>query len=101
MCGPGFAHHIRTDFSGARPLPEEIRQDLKERGWLHDAPPCSCPDLPAGLVLDPFGGSGTVGLVADRLGREAVLVELNPEYCEMAKRRIESDAPLFAEVDAP
>jgi DNA modification methylase len=64
--------------------------------------PCilaGCPE--GGLVLDPFGGSGTVGLVADRLGREAVLIELNPEYCEMAKRRIESDAPLFAEVEAP
>jgi DNA modification methylase len=44
------------------------------------------------LVCDPFGGSGTTGLVADRLGRDAILVELNPEYAEMARRRIEQDA---------
>lgn len=48
-------------------------------------------------VLDPFGGAGTTGLVADRLGRSSVLIELNPEYAEMARRRIADDAPLFAE----
>lgn len=51
-----------------------------------------------GTVLDPFGGAGTTGLVADRLQRNAILIELNPEYAAMAKRRIEGDAPLFAEV---
>jgi DNA modification methylase len=55
-----------------------------------------CPK--GGTVLDPFGGSGTTGLVADRLQRNAVLVELNPEYAAMAKRRLTNDAPLFAEV---
>jgi DNA modification methylase len=49
-------------------------------------------------VLDPFGGAGTTGLVADRLGRDAVLVELNPAYAEMARRRITDDAPLFGDV---
>lgn len=48
-------------------------------------------------VLDPFGGAGTTGLVADRLGRNAILIELNPEYAAMAERRITADAPLFAE----
>jgi DNA modification methylase len=47
-------------------------------------------------VLDPFGGAGTTGLVADRLGRDAVLIELNPTYAEMARERITGDAPLFA-----
>ncbi len=46
-------------------------------------------------VLDPFGGSGTTGVVADRLGRDAVLIELNPAYAEMARQRIESDAGLM------
>ena len=36
-----------------------------------------CPK--GGVVLDPFGGAGTTGLVADRLGRDAILIELNPE----------------------
>lgn len=56
----------------------------------------ACPA--GGVVLDPFGGAGTTGLVADRLGRDAILLELNPEYAEMARRRIRNDAPLFAEV---
>jgi len=49
-------------------------------------------------VLDPFGGAGTTGLVADRLGRDAVLVELNPEYAQLAGGRVYDDAPLFAAV---
>ena len=61
--------------------------------------PCIKAGAPAdGTVLDPFGGAGTTGLVADRLGRNAILIELNPEYADMAKRRIEGDAGLFAEV---
>ena len=63
--------------------------------------PCILAGCPAGgLVLDPFGGAGTTGLVADRLGRDAILIELNPEYAEMARRRIHGDAPLFAQVEA-
>ena len=54
-----------------------------------------CPQ--GGTVLDPFGGAGTTGLVADRLQRNAILIELNPTYAEMARRRICNDAPLFAE----
>lgn len=49
-----------------------------------------------GTVLDPFGGAGTTGMVADRLQRNAILVELNPDYAAMAERRIHNDAPLFA-----
>jgi site-specific DNA-methyltransferase (adenine-specific) len=55
-----------------------------------------CPE--GGTVLDPFGGAGTTGLVADQLQRHAVLCELNPEYIAIARRRIAADAPLFAEV---
>jgi DNA modification methylase len=66
-------------------------------GWV---PSCECPahDPVPCTVLDPFGGAGTTGLVADRLGRNAILCELNPEYAEMAQRRIAGDAPLFAAV---
>lgn len=51
-------------------------------------------------VLDPFGGAGTTGLVADRLGRNAILVELNPQYAALAQERLSADAGLFAEVGA-
>jgi len=56
-----------------------------------------CPE--GGTVLDPFGGAGTTGLVADQLQRDAVLCELNAEYIDIARRRIGADAPLFAEVE--
>lgn len=57
-----------------------------------------CP--PQGTVLDPFGGAGTTGLVADRLQRDALLIELNPDYAQIAEKRIKGDAPLFSEVSA-
>ena len=61
--------------------------------------PCILAGCPTGgTVLDPFGGAGTTGLVADRLQRDAILIELNQEYAAMARRRISGDAPLFAEV---
>lgn len=63
-------------------------------------PTCSCPlaaPVP-GTCLDPFAGAGTTLLVADRLGLNAIGIELNPAYAEMAERRIYADAPLFAEV---
>ena len=84
-------------------------------GW---APGCECPAgsgrgrpgyIPA-VVLDPFMGSGTTGMVARRLGRDYVGIELNAEYAEMARSRIArdqrpasyrsdeaGDAPLFAQ----
>lgn len=47
------------------------------------------------VVLDPFTGSGTTGVVALRHGRRFVGLELNPEYVAMARRRIAG--PLFSE----
>jgi len=58
-------------------------------GWTD----CGCNvGWEAGLVLDPFGGSGTVGVVAEQLGRNSILIDLNKEYCEMAYRRIKKIA---------
>jgi len=66
------------------------------------APSCTCnaPAVP-GRVLDPFGGAGTTGLVADRLQRHSTMIELNPAYAGIAQERIEGDAPLLSFVDAP
>lgn len=61
--------------------------------------PCikaGCPR--GGVVLDPFFGAGTTGIVADRLGRNCIGIELNPAYADMARGRFESDAGMFAEV---
>ncbi|MFQ5609400.1 MAG: DNA-methyltransferase [Woeseiaceae bacterium] len=47
------------------------------------------------VVLDPFAGAATTGVVATRLGRSFVGVELSCEYAAMARHRIVADAPLF------
>jgi DNA modification methylase len=53
--------------------------------------PCVLAGCPSGgVVFDPFMGSGTTGVVAARLGREFVGIELNAEYMAMAQRRIEA-----------
>ncbi len=60
--------------------------------------PCilaGCPE--GGTVADPFTGSGTVGVVALRHSRNFVGIELNPEYVEMARNRIQEDLPMFNE----
>ena len=59
-------------------------------GWK---PTCSCPghEPVSSVVLDPFGGAGTTALAADRLGRDAILLELNPEYVALARDRIDTD----------
>lgn len=52
--------------------------------------PCILAGSPEqGLVLDPFLGSGTTGVVCKRLSRRYLGIELNPEYCETAKTRIQ------------
>ena len=58
--------------------------------------PCikaGCPEN--GIVFDPFGGSGTTGIVAKSLNRKAILSELNPEYIEIAKARINKEFGMF------
>lgn len=47
------------------------------------------------VILDPFAGSGTVGMVANKLRRHAILIELNTSYCQMAERRCGLAAPLM------
>lgn len=51
--------------------------------------PCimaGCPE--GGVVLDPFGGAGTTALVAQRLARDSILIEMSEEYAEMARQRV-------------
>jgi DNA modification methylase len=53
--------------------------------------PCILAGAPrGGLVLDPFGGAGTTGLVAMQEGRQSVLCELNPTYAALARRRLDA-----------
>jgi DNA modification methylase len=60
----------------------------RERETIGWQPTCTCdaPPVPC-TVLDPFAGSGTVGEVAEQLGRHSVLIELSPAYVRMAEQR--------------
>lgn len=54
--------------------------------------PCILAGSPlGGTILDPFAGSGTVGIAAARSGRKYILIELNPEYIEIIKRRLSNE----------
>ena len=58
------------------------RPDEPTDMWVYQPEPCT--------VLDPFSGAGTTGVVATRLGRSYIGIELNPDYAEMSRRRIMS-----------
>lgn len=61
-------------------------------GWRptcdHDGEPVPC------TVLDPFAGAMTTGVVAEELGRNSILIELNPEYAAMGDKRIQAGLPV-------
>lgn len=55
---------------------------------------------PGDTILDPFSGSGTVGVVAKRFGRQFIGIELNPEYIKISEKRIsKTPASLFQGID--
>jgi len=62
--------------------------------------PCikaGCPE--GGIILDPFAGAGTVGVVCERWGRNHIGIELNPEYREIAMKRITAEQSKMALFD--
>jgi DNA modification methylase len=67
-------------------------------GWK-PACKCNCAETKPAVVFDPFGGAGTVGLVAKQLLRDYLLIELNPKYVAMAQARIDAVNPLFGELN--
>jgi DNA modification methylase len=79
-------------FSGTKSNRAEILN--RTVGWQ---PSCSCnADTVPCIVLDPFGGSGTVGKVARDLNRKAILIELNAEYIKIARERLRLNEQLGA-----
>ncbi len=61
-------------------------------------PPILASSRPGDLILDPFTGSGTVGVVALRHNRNFIGTELNPDYAQIASDRISGDQPMMNEV---
>ena len=54
---------------------------------------------PGDLVIDPFAGSGTLLRVCQQLGRSAVGIEVNPNYVEMIKERLQEPFSSFDSFD--
>ena len=98
QAGPDFAHYIRTDESGARPVPEALLEKWISDGWITrvKVPPTSELKTKPCVVLDPFGGSGTTGMVSLELGRQAILCELNEEYIALINKRTTNLTPGLA-----
>lgn len=75
-------------------------KEITTTGWewtcncdRYDANPNPC------VVLDPFNGHGTTGMVAARLGRDYIGIEINSHDCEASRDRIKNDNPLFNQVE--
>jgi DNA modification methylase len=84
---PGDKGHVAASVPSATPT----------LGWEPDCG-CGAPAVP-GVILDCFGGAGTVAVVAQRTNRDAILIELSDEYAEMARQRLVREQPLFACVE--
>jgi DNA modification methylase len=88
--------------AGSTQAPNSIKRrvlnSLRKRRTAGWAPVCKCeaPSAPA-VVLDPFAGSGTTGVVALEQGRSFVGIDLNPRYVAMARRRINLEVPFLGQ----
>lgn len=80
----------QAHIGGDRRAGNRYNTTVRTQGWK---PGCKCPgqDPVPCTVLDPFGGSGTVGMVANWHGRDSILCELNPEYVKLIEERVKMD----------
>ena len=113
--GSGLKGHSGTNKADGTPLNHPLGRNKRSVWSIHSKPykeshfaifppkliepmiKAGCKE--GGVVLDCFAGSGTTGLVADQLGRDAILIELNSDYIDLIEKRITSDAPLFTDYD--
>jgi DNA modification methylase len=91
--GNGFARPERLSVGGRGDETPWVPKSRDTTGWRASCG-CGAETQPA-TVLDPFAGSGTTLLVADRLQRHAVGIDLSTTYADMARNRVAADCPLF------
>jgi DNA modification methylase len=60
---------------------------------------CDTNKTKRGVVLDPFGGSATTGILAEGNNRDSIMLELNPEYINIAKQRIQNEFGMFTKIE--
>lgn len=77
--GKGFTTKDKFAYEHPAIFPEKLVED-HINSWSN----------PHDIVLDPFGGSGTTAKMAQLMGRDWVLIEVVQDYCQLAKRRLES-----------
>lgn len=88
--------HVPSKAPGVRTYAKTWNAETTTTGWSSS---CQCnAETKSCVVLDPFAGAGTTCLVADRLQRHAIGIELNPAYVVMARNRIANDAGMFADI---
>ena len=109
QCGVPYVRHVVREHQGVNPVAG--RQQLivaggsqtggdgtkstlggktakfRSEGWEANCA-CSPCKFPA-TVLDPFAGSGTVGMVAAQQGKDSILIEINDEYADLSRKRLE------------
>jgi DNA modification methylase len=97
--GQSSKGHAAAGVQDASAVKARILSGMRERisAWRQS---CACPpaDPVPCVALDCFAGAGTTLMVADRLGRDSVGIELNQDYCAMIERRIVKDAGMFADI---
>lgn len=89
VTGAAFSGETRTDTADGKR--HTFRTDVTITGETCACPEATAPTRPA-VVLDPFSGTGTTGLVAAVLGRRAHLVDLSEDYCRLAVWRVTDPA---------
>lgn len=118
-CGAGWAPVVhRGELAGEAVIQDTERPAAEERGVSASSllrtngrthrerevtgarPTCRCgtEETRPSVVLEPFLGTGTTVVVADRLGRDGIGIDLNANYTAIAERRLTHDAGMFADI---
>jgi DNA modification methylase len=76
---------------------EKNGSEVESSGWKSS---CECEsEVVPCTVIDPFSGAATAGVACQRIDRQYVGIELNPEYAKMSAKRLNDEAPMFVDVE--